>query len=790
MTKIVISFFIIINFLPVYAQWERVTAIPSPYDNAYYLDVYFLESNPLYGWACGRNGAVIRTDDGGQTWKGTIIPAGTQLESIYFVNEKVGYTSGLVYNSAFGGIFKSLDGGATWFEVSPPGQVSIWGNFFLDANTGLAIGGGCGPEKQEFWRTENGGASWSLFTLDFWESALSDLIIDGFSGKGYAVGSGKMYSTTDFGKTWSFYTNTGNPDWQEEITMYGRTFLLPFSTECLGNGGNGGARMSTDLGVTWNSTYFGNSMFGSFLHDDKRGWVVGWNRSVYYTSDAGKTWANRNCGISPGASLDDIWFKNDTTGYVVGEGVYKFVGDVSAKPEIAAVENMPVCNGDTVTLYSLIEYANYRWSTGEKTPSIKVTQPGIYTLWGGNTECDSATSLPFEVTFMPALPVTLNLSTTNVLCEGDTVYIDVSESYPNYLWNTGDTTQSIAATKTGLYSVSVTDEYGCDNSDSIKIEFMPNPEAEIEELTKTDICIGDSVWLQSRYIAAKYEWYKDSDINPFSQERKIYIKETGDYKLKTYNQNGCSSLSQSVNVVVRLDTNTFDFEFSTIKEFSLDSINFPNIICRKILVTSKSWKPQTIDNIYLYKNLSFSIPQSQLPIVLEPYGTFELEICYSPRNIDLERDTLYLNDRCWPHILPLIAKGVPNEYSSDSKCDVPLEFETIDIVDFGDILSGPPYPNPVTGMVHVPFKIFYTDSAPTFDIYLVDIYGLNKIYPKIEVLSSSEILPETTLKGEVNKKLHIENKLAVFNTDSLPNGVYLIIIQAKSDKVYKIIVNH
>ncbi len=127
-------------------------------------------------------------------------------------------------------------------------------------------------------------------------------------------------ATNDYGVTWNFFSTSGNYDWQEDIHLSGNTFLVPYSTDCGGGGGNGGARISTDFGVTWRQKSFGTSMFGSFLLDNKRGWVVGWNRSAYYTSDAGVTWENKNCGITPGADLDDLRFTNDTTGFVVGVG--------------------------------------------------------------------------------------------------------------------------------------------------------------------------------------------------------------------------------------------------------------------------------------------------------------------------------------------------------------------------------------------------------------------------------------------------------------------------------------
>jgi photosystem II stability/assembly factor-like uncharacterized protein len=782
----VILLFIVLA-IPGNAQWKKVTSIPAPYGDSYYLDVYFLESNPLYGWACGKNGVTIRTIDGGKTWAVTVIPYAYQLESIHFVNERVGYTSGLVSNgTGYGGCFKSTDGGKTWNNVSPPGQIDAWGTFFLDENTGLTIGGGCGPGKQQqFYRTTNGGRNWIGFYGNRFDTGLTDLFIDSFTGRGFASSSGEIWATSDFGKTWRHFVTTGTSDWQEEITLNGNTFLLPYSTGCEGGGGTGGARISTDYGMTWRDKNLGNSMFGAFLHNELTGWIVGWGRSCFFTSDAGKTWANRNCGIPIGIDLDDIWFINDTLGFVVGQGIYKYIGDLKSKVEIQASTSFPACSGDTVVLFSKSEFDYYKWSTGETTSSIKVTKPGTYTLWAAHNECDSSTSKPIIASFYPKSSLTLKLSDTTGLCEGDTVSLSVLEKFKSYKWSNGDTNSSTTIYKSGKYSVMAIDSNGCVISDSVTIKFAPLPEAIIDVSGKTDFCIGDSVLLTSRKIYPKYQWFKDADLTSFSNDRSVLIKESGTYKLMVMNEFGCISVSDLAKVNVRLDTNLFDFTMSIVSEFSLDSVNYPNIVCKKIKLRSKSWKQQTIDNIYFYKNLSFSIPQSYLPIVLPPFGEFEFEICYSPRKMDWERDTMFVNDRCSPHILPLIARGIPNKYESDSKCDVPLEFNTTGIYGFDDILTGPPFPNPTGGIVNVPLKVIFEENEPEFEIYLTDAFQNARLHPTIEFLSQSEIENDMI----ESKNLTVKNMKAVFDVSNLPNGIYFIIVKSSTSKVYKIIIN-
>ncbi|ROL61682.1 choice-of-anchor D domain-containing protein [Bacteroidetes/Chlorobi group bacterium ChocPot_Mid] len=303
--------------LPSQAQrWEKVVSIPQPYLSNYWLDVYFLPSNPSYGWICGFNGRIIRTTDGGNTWLGSTINGANHLESIHFPSVNIGYTSGL------DGIFKSTDGGASWFDVTPPSATAtMWGCYFLDNNNGFVIGGGC-LGNQEFWKTTDGGNSWSVFVGTLPNSGLTDLIVYSMFGQGYASSSGWIWETLDGGNTWTPLSNTGPNDWQEEITKVGNSFLVPTSTGCQGGGGGGGMRFSTDYGATWNRYNTGVRMFGSFLLSAQTGWVAGDSRNVWYTTDGGQNWILRNCGFDDG-NLDDIWFITSNNGWIVGEGVYR-----------------------------------------------------------------------------------------------------------------------------------------------------------------------------------------------------------------------------------------------------------------------------------------------------------------------------------------------------------------------------------------------------------------------------------------------------------------------------------
>ncbi len=263
---------------------------------------------------------VIRTTDGGNTWAGDTVPGAYHLESIIFPTQQIGYTSGVE------GIWKSTDGGSTWFSVKPiqaPDSINFWGNYFYDANNGVLVGMGCGGSRQYFWRTTDGGITWAYSNGNEFDSGLTDAILHA-TGQGYASSSGKLWHTTDGGYNWSVISTTGSNLWQEEITYFNQSFLVPYAGDNCSGGGNtnGGMRFSTDGGVSWQDRNVSTPMFGAFLLSPTEAWACGYNQAVYNTTDAGRTWQLKNCGTVRG-NLDDMWFTAVNQGWLVGEAVYK-----------------------------------------------------------------------------------------------------------------------------------------------------------------------------------------------------------------------------------------------------------------------------------------------------------------------------------------------------------------------------------------------------------------------------------------------------------------------------------
>jgi len=373
-----------LSFVTEAQYWQKVTNIPAPYNNAYWLDVDFFPGNNLYGWACGFNGRVLRTTDGGITWSGSTIPTIDMLESINFPTLTTGYVSGPA------GIYKTTDGGVTWADVTPATAGSLWGSNFYDADNGVLVGGGC-VSQQEFWRTTNGGLSWTLFSTLIPNSGLTHVLMNS-TGPCYAVSSGRLWISNDQGFTWSVLSITGSEIWEEDISHTGNSFLLPAAgTDCQGGGPGGGMRFSIDGGTTWRTYTVPSAIFGTFITSTTTGWACGYDMGIYYTSDAGVTWGLRNCGVEQG-HLDDMYFFSDNDGWAVGQGVYKLAPSTQIVTKNCLEFPETCINSPRLDTFSIKNFSNSQitasyFLTGANSSEFAVITPAMQTF--NINPCDS-----------------------------------------------------------------------------------------------------------------------------------------------------------------------------------------------------------------------------------------------------------------------------------------------------------------------------------------------------------------------------------------------------------------
>jgi photosystem II stability/assembly factor-like uncharacterized protein len=195
------------------------------------------------GWACGRWGTILHTNDGGKTW--VVQTSGTDytLGDIHFVDSVNGWAVG-----DEGTIVHTTDGGKTWVKQKSPVPYWLMGVQFVNSRKGWIA-----TERTTILYTEDGGNNWQVQFKDKDYALRRVSFCD--ENNGWAVGEyGFIYHTDNGGKTWQCQV--------------------------------GGFELSADtLDIV-----SGNLLFDVVAVSPKVAWVVGIEGYVSRTEDGGKTW--------------------------------------------------------------------------------------------------------------------------------------------------------------------------------------------------------------------------------------------------------------------------------------------------------------------------------------------------------------------------------------------------------------------------------------------------------------------------------------------------------------------
>jgi hypothetical protein len=200
-------------------------------------------------------------------------------------------------------------------------------------------------------------------------------------------------------------------------------------------------------------------------------------------------------------------------------------------------DDVIACAGDSVTLNAGSGYDSYSWSTGETTKSIQISTNNDYSVTVTSGACPAATDT-VNVTFN-TLPV-VNLGNDTSICNGTSATLDAGGGMAEYLWSTTATTRYIEVFSAGNIYVTVTDSYGCKNTDEISISLLPNPSVDLGA-NKT-ACNGENVILDAGPGYSQYLW------NDLSANQTLDVTIAGTYSVTITDSYGCTN-NDSVKVI-------------------------------------------------------------------------------------------------------------------------------------------------------------------------------------------------------------------------------------------------
>jgi hypothetical protein len=157
--------------------------------------------------------------------------------------------------------------------------------------------------------------------------------------------------------------------------------------------------------------------------------------------------------------------------------ISSFTGNVqnANAPTVTSSVQDILCNGEmgsiALTITGGTSPYNILWNNGNTSSTISV-MAGTYNVTITDASgCQSAAG-PFVITEPSALAVTVSSTNESTTGANDgTATATVSGGTPSYtyLWNNGATTSSISNLAAGVYTVTVTDEYGCTSSQTVVV---------------------------------------------------------------------------------------------------------------------------------------------------------------------------------------------------------------------------------------------------------------------------------------------------------------------------------
>ena len=168
-------------------SWRETSALGPFFDAGFGL--HFVDR--YTGAAVGENGVILRTADGGETWRPQVSPVTSSLDQVALATELDGIAVG-----EDGVILRTANGGARWSVVPSGTTQHLRAVAFADRVTAVAVG-----EQGVILRTTDGGSTWQPSS----SATPTSLSAVAFANEtvGIAVGAGGIIvRTVDAGRTW------------------------------------------------------------------------------------------------------------------------------------------------------------------------------------------------------------------------------------------------------------------------------------------------------------------------------------------------------------------------------------------------------------------------------------------------------------------------------------------------------------------------------------------------------------------------------------------------------------
>ncbi len=264
------------------------------------LDIRFWDSD--LGWIAGQAG-LLRTTNGGDSW--TLFQTADDAEAVFFISESEGWACG---ND--GMILHSTNGGVGWSPQNSGVGEKLRDIWFADENNGWA----CGRDGLLI-HTTDGGQSWSPQSSPATDDLRGIHMLDGQTG--WIVGSdGLIMFTSNAGQNWE--TQLSVPGGEED--EFEAVFALD-ADRAWAVGGQGRIYATNNGGESWDPQSSGTTVALMDVHFRSldNGWVCGGGGFLAQSSESGSMWHTQTPPVV--STFNSVFFVDGTLGFLVtGDG--------------------------------------------------------------------------------------------------------------------------------------------------------------------------------------------------------------------------------------------------------------------------------------------------------------------------------------------------------------------------------------------------------------------------------------------------------------------------------------
>jgi predicted RNase H-like HicB family nuclease len=203
---------------------------------------------------------------------------------------------------------------------------------------------------------------------------------------------------------------------------------------------------------------------------------------------------------------------------------------VSASPQADLGPDTVSCN--PVLLDAANPGLTYLWSNGAGTQSISATLSGTYWVNVTNAAgCISSDTV--QVTIDKPI---VNLGPDTTVC--DNIVLDAGNPGSIFAWSTSATTQTITASSSGFYFVTVTGATGCISSDLVNITVLTGPPPVVDLGPDTSAC--EAIWLDAGNPGSTYSWTNGATT------QTLMVPISGTYGVTVTGPGGCTAYDEAV----------------------------------------------------------------------------------------------------------------------------------------------------------------------------------------------------------------------------------------------------